>query len=163
MSFTTRENIKRVSLFPGYQYVLFLGILSISFIVGCSNGDKLKRVSVSGKVSVDGVTVETGNITFTPKPGTECPLIGAEIKNGRYTFTNVNGPVPGEYLVTLYSQKATGKKIKVPAGSTPSGVTEVDEFVSIIPKKYDPVKGKEKLTATVVQGDNEINFELDSK
>ncbi|MDO5554990.1 MAG: hypothetical protein Q4G68_14635 [Planctomycetia bacterium] len=143
--------------------IALLTFAGLCFAAGCG-GDGLNRAKVTGKVTVDGAPVEIGYITFEALPGTDCPQIGTEVRDGNYTFPKAKGPVPGQYKVTILGQRATGKKIKLPPGATPSGKTETDEYVSVIPKKYDRLRGgTEKLEATIAKGANEINFELDTK
>ncbi|MDR1140371.1 MAG: hypothetical protein LBL62_01675 [Planctomycetaceae bacterium] len=123
-------------------------------LMGC-NGDGLNRTSVSGKVTFDGKPVEKGFIMFKPEPGTLCPDVGGQIKEGIYSIPQKDGPVVGSYTVGIMASAPTGKKIKAPM----TGI-ETEEMVQIIPQQYTGVMGKSQLTTNIEKGKNERNFDI---
>ena len=74
-------------------------------IAGC--GESSDRLAFSGNVTVAGLPV-TGAIRFIPVENG--PMATTGIDNGRYQFTNVTGPLPGDYSVMIESLPATVKK-----------------------------------------------------
>ncbi len=111
-------------------------------------------VAVSGKVTLDGVPVESGTVTFVPEDTSKGQGAGATITNGEYKIEGV-GPPPGSYRVEIKSQKKTGKKVV--AGSPAPPGTMVDETVEAIPAKYN---AKSELKAVLKSGANPLDFEL---
>ena len=78
---------------------LILGVM-VS-LVGCSGGDGIERVDVTGTVTYQGQPVQEGTITFDPQG--KGPVAGAQITGGTYQATG-RGAVPvGNYLVRISS------------------------------------------------------------
>jgi len=123
---------------------------------GCSR-DSLNRTSVQGTVLINGESVASGNIAFSAKPGTACPSIGGPIKDGRYSIPQKDGPVPGNFTVTISATKLIPGKIKDQFGNETDGMVPQ----SLLPAKYDRLRGgKEVLETKISEGKNIIDFEL---
>lgn len=126
-------------------------------LLGCGGGDGLDRQSVSGTVSLDGVPLESGLITFDPASAQSETSVATEITAGSYTFGRDNGPVPGEYRVVINS--AAEATVEPTAGEAP-GDTFIPPPKEEVPKKYNV---ESILKATVAAGDNPpIDFEMTS-
>lgn len=123
--------------------------------IGCGSGAP-PRASVSGRVSVDGVPVEDGSISFVPTNGNTGPTAGGSIVNGRYSIAAAKGPAPGWNLVVISGSKKTGKK--VPSGVVPQAI--VDEIVSVVPERYHT---DSTLNRELRPGVNTVDFELTAK
>jgi hypothetical protein len=124
-------------------------------IAGCSGGntDKLARVTVQGKVTIDGTPLDEGLITFVPS-GFEGPPAGAPIKDGAYAIARQDGPIAGLHMVSVYSRMPTGKKTPDPEDRT----VLIEERVETIPAKYNV---KTELKADVKkEGENRFDFDL---
>ncbi|MEW4563186.1 hypothetical protein AB1K70_11705 [Bremerella sp. JC770] len=124
---------------------------------GCSPQDGgLQRAAVEGTVTVDGVPVEMGAITFVPTNGTSGPATGGKITDGKYKIQLSDGPVVGQYLVQIMGRRGTGKfKVEELEGETVK--TEIIE--EMIPKKY---RTSSELRSTIQTGTNVLDFDLSS-
>jgi hypothetical protein len=121
---------------------------------GCGQGgDALPREPVSGKVTLDGRPLDSGEITFVPTSGTG-PAVGGKIQDGSYSIPRADGPIPGPHRVSIYSAKPTGKKIK---DETDSNVL-YDERAETIPERYN---ARSDLKAEIRAGErNRFDYEL---
>ena len=131
-------------------------LLCLTFC-GCGSGDSLNRCSVEGTVTLGGVPVDNGYVSFKPEPGTQCPDVAGQIKNGKFHIPQSAGPVAGSYSVTITASMPTGKKVKEPYTGK-----EVDEYKQLIPPQYTGETGKSLLNAKIVQGKNTVDFNLES-
>ena len=123
------------------------------FVPGCGGGG-----SVTGTVTLDGVALTSGAVTFHPT-GTGPAAMGSIGSDGRYELavgTDKSLP-PGEYVVTVDAaeqpppeQKQTAKK--APPPPPPKRLT---------PNKYAN-KATSDLKVTVKSGNNVIPLELKS-
>jgi len=68
---------------------------------GCGDGDGLDRAAVSGQVTLDGAPLERGSIRFVPKDGDSRGAAWGEVAAGAYAIPAADGPVAGEYVVTI--------------------------------------------------------------
>ena len=59
------------------------------------------RRPVSGTVSIDGVEVSVGSISFLPDAGHRGPAASTAIVAGKYRFDSENGPTPGPHRVIV--------------------------------------------------------------
>lgn len=125
---------------------------------GCSGEvDDLPREPISGKVTLDGKPIEHGTIRFDPaaRQGTST-IAGAMIDGGSYSVPRPQGPVPGDYLVTINSTADASK-----ADEAPGAVKKLIATRDLVPEKYN---ARSELKAQVKKGgDNTINFELTTK
>jgi hypothetical protein len=120
---------------------------------GCGqSADHWPRQPVSGKVTVDGQPLDSGEIAFVP--GGDGPAAGGLIQNGKYAIGRGDGPVPGPHRVLITSAKPTGKKIKDEADPK----VLYDERAETIPARYN---AQSQLTAEVKPGgSNTFDFAL---
>ncbi len=89
-------------------------VLSVLFLVGCGS-DENKQTSVTGQVTVDGVPLDDGAITFSSEGG---PAAATEIVGGSYTISAKDGPWIGTNTVRIMGfRMADPKSAPPPAGS----------------------------------------------
>lgn len=143
---------------------LLMALLGFS-LAGCGNpGGISGTIPVTGTVQIDGVPLEEGTISFTPKtPGGGQPATG-QIKEGNFTMlTSASSPgvIPGEYQVRIISLDL-GTAQALPPGVPPDPNAPPPEVLSLIPKKYGDIKTS-GLEASVKSGMDSLKFELDSK
>lgn len=86
------------SVGPAESSVLLLALL---FLAGCGGGDGVKRVPVSGYVSIDGTPLKAGAIRFVPAGDNRGPAAVATIEDGIYELPLENGPVSGKLRVEI--------------------------------------------------------------
>ncbi len=89
--------------------LLFVGIVPM----GCGSSH---RAAVEGTFKLDDKPVSAGTVTFVPEDfkegGVEHPSATTEIKDGKYSFTSSNGPLPGKYRVYASVKQKTGRQIQ---------------------------------------------------
>ncbi len=123
----------------------FLIIGCFLLVIGCDSGTKV--FDVTGKISLDGVPVEKGDITFRAE-NSSTPPQGSNIKEGTYKIKANEGK---------YKVEITATRL-VPGKKGPMGEPAIEEF---IPAKYNT---KTTLGADVKNNaKNEINFDLSAK
>ena len=122
---------------------------------GC--GDSLNRVEISGKVTLDGTSVDSGLVTFIPKNMDNAVTVGAKVVDGQYRLKKSEGPVVGTYSVKVSSVQNTGKIVE---DQQIEGYT-YEEYAEMIPKPYSTMQSP--LTAEVTAGKNVVDFEIKSK
>jgi hypothetical protein len=110
------------------------------------------KVSLSGRVTLDGDAIPEGSITFMPVTGIGTTN-GAEIANGSFSVR----VSPGEQAVQIYANRPDLKR-PVSKELKERGVEEnVEQY---IPAKYNR---QSTLRVTVDKDTKEHNFELTSK
>ena len=78
-----------------------ISVFLVISVLGCSGGDGLERVVVSGAVSYAGKPLEKGVIRFVPRAGTETAVCGAAIIDGAYILDTKGGVPVGSYKVEI--------------------------------------------------------------
>ena len=98
-------------------WFLLLAVVLVVGISGCPGSDEIgKTIPVTGKVTIDGRPLESGNVTFIPTKDNKTKAgVSGIVKGGEYTLVsgtstaNRSGAPPGWYKVTI--------------STTPSGMT----------------------------------------
>src|SRR5208283_4158299 len=114
------------SAFPRAKHAIaWLVALTLLVPTGCRPRPKYATATVSGRITIDGVPVPKGAVTFAPLPGTAGASVGSEIKAGQYHCSLV--PL-GKFNVTFMAhaaepmtmiEKATGATREVPRDILP--------------------------------------------
>ena len=132
--------------------VLILAV--IAACIGCRSGNGMP---VSGQVTLNGMPIPEGHISFEPTARTGTSH-GALIKNGRFAIPKARGVPPGEYLVRIYSADETPT-----ASLTPEEAAKAVPRVSkeLIPPEYN-VRSSQKVLVSKV-GPNEFDFAIQVK
>lgn len=138
---------------------------AVTALAGCGSG-KLDTESVVGTVTLDGAPLAEAMVNFSPvEAGKGSPSYGKTDEAGRYKLQTMlgeadAGTTPGEYVVTVSKSvlKETGKTYTTSEGETKPEMTSEE----LLPEKYTNAKTS-PLKATVVEGANELNFELSSQ
>jgi hypothetical protein len=137
----------------GRHLFLFLGILPLLGLAGCGSDDGLNRKAVKGKVTVNGVDIPNGSITFEPLYAGGVGS-GAVISQGAYSIAQKDGLPPGKYRVqatgddgenfTVSEGKMPGDEIMPPKKQlVPPGWKEEIEVLDAGPFEFDfDIKGK---------------------
>jgi hypothetical protein len=137
----------------GRRLFLLLGILPLLGLAGCGSDDGLNRKAVKGKVTVNGVDIPNGSITFEPlyEGGVGS---GAVISQGTYSIAQKDGLPPGKYRVqatgddgenfTVSEGKMPGDEIMPPKKQlVPPGWKEEIEVLDAGPFDFDfEIKGR---------------------
>ena len=126
---------------------------------GCGGNDGPPRSTVKGRITLDGVDIPEGTITFFPASGTKGPTAGTSIAAGRYSLTSERGPLAGRYRVEIHGSRKTGRQVPAP-GPVVNPKALVDEIVETVPKRYNL---QSTLEADVKPGRNDLDFTLTAK
>lgn len=145
------------------KFLLFFALLGLLATIPACGGGAIKTEGVSGVVTLDGEPLPNATVYFTPAEGSAGASqgVGKTNEKGEYKLQTLlgeadAGTTPGEYKVAIdcVEPYETGNMIEENGGEIPE--TKVR---SIIPEDYgNPATSG--LTATVVEGDNVINFDL---
>lgn len=86
--------------------IRFLTVVTVAFSLvslsaGCGSRDGLKRVVVSGQVTLNGAPIEDGQIKFIPAKGTEGPATIGPIRQGTYECKRNGGVPQGEHRIEI--------------------------------------------------------------
>jgi len=85
---------------------LFFAVAGLLVLQGCSGGNSLGTVNVSGTVTLDGTPVAGVNVSFIPTGSGGRDGYGVTNAQGRFVLTTPgaevgSGLIPGEYSVTF--------------------------------------------------------------
>ncbi|MBN00274.1 MAG: hypothetical protein CMJ77_14225 [Planctomycetaceae bacterium] len=122
--------------------------------MGCGSSGDLPRVY--GLITLDGEPVRNASVAFYPREGRAS--LGFTDEEGRYSLDYSResiGAAEGKYKVTV----STGVPSKPGKGIDAVSIPAIPET---IPEPYT-LASETELTAVVVEGENEIDFELNSK
>jgi len=128
-------------------------LVAICVNLGCSGNsvDPVKRVKVSGTVTLDGKKVSAGNITFDAQNGQ--PPASLNILDGKYEGL---APVGKNKVMITATRKASAREKKASDG--PGYDPNADE--NYLPSRYNT---DSTITREVTEaGPNEFNFEATS-
>ncbi|BBO33819.1 hypothetical protein [Lacipirellula parvula] len=118
--------------------------------IGCGSQDP-NRGEVTGIVTVNGQPAVTGAVAFSPVDG-QSPTSGGKIIDGKYTVTASTGTS----RVAIRVPKVVGKRKLYNTPDSP----EQPLMAETLPPEYND---RTTLTLEVKPGDNEHNFELQTK
>ena len=136
------------------RWCIVVALLAV--VLGCQR-DPLGRQTISGNVTLDGVPLTYGSITFEPQQS-KSTSSGAMIQEGSYAIAQAKGLPPGKYLVRISKVKPADTKNIMPGQMSPTGFIPGTELV---PPRYNSQSG---LTVTVTaDGPNRFDFELKSR
>lgn len=134
--------------------LVILAALIPVVMTGCGGAasDAPELASLSGKVTLDGTPLASGEVVFQPVSGrpARADIVDGVIQNPT-TLSKGDGVPLGELKMTVFSSK--------PDPSDASGMA----VISLIPKKYNDVSSS-GLSCSVNAGEqNEITIELSAK
>jgi hypothetical protein len=141
-------------------FLCVCAVLLAASLAGCGQaGDTLPREAVSGTVTLDGQPLAHGVLQMVPTSQNEGTPCGALIEDGKFAIPRQQGPVPGDYTVTINSNQE-GAEGRAPAGA-PGPVSTAEHSKELIPPEYNT---QSKLTAQVKAGaPNTLEFALKTK
>lgn len=137
--------------FSGFLLFLCLDCL------GCGSSDPLNRKAVAGKVTVDGVPVPNGSISFEPLSAGRVGS-GAVISSGKYSISKADGLPPGKYLVRITGDD--GANFAVSAGKMP-GEEIMPSKKELVPASWN-ANSKEEIEVKP-DGPTTFDFPIDTK
>jgi len=118
-----------------------------------------ERVIVSGTVTYRGEPLEAGVIWFFPTEGTDAPMAGAHVVDGKYCIDQKGGVPVGTHKVMIEAYRPNGtarSQAELPPGDIGAGLVPKQQY---LPAKYNV---NTELKATLEPGDpsTTIDFEL---
>ena len=130
-----------------------LVVAGLFVITGC--GSSTDRLSISGKVTLDGVPLDRGSIRFSSSDGQHLMATGAMIRDGQYSIPEGKGLLPGMYHVQITSPDLNAPPVMAPAtASGPSYPVPPER----IPPEYN-ADSKQTVEVTT-DGDNLFVFDI---
>lgn len=128
--------------------------------IGCGGGGPADsgptRYALTGKVTLDGMPLDGGTISFLPPGETDALRVsGGPITNGTFSIPREKGANEGTYRVEIRSRKPSGKKVPDP---DMGGM--IDVMVEAVPPRFND---KSELKEQVGPGKTEFEFTLISK
>jgi hypothetical protein len=124
-------------------------------IGGCGGGatDDRPRREVSGTVTLDGQPLARGTIQFQPTSPNEGVAAAGEIKEGKFAIPRDQGPVPGDYIVSISSVGSSAPPPPGPPGAPTPPPPDA------IPARYNA----ESTLSAKVEADGPNTFEFSMK
>jgi hypothetical protein len=130
-------------------------VFALIATLGC--GPTTDRLPITGKVSLDGVPLDSGSIRFTSRPGEKLQAAGAMIHNGAYEVPAEKGLLPGVYIVQISSPDTKAPPIMV---GGENGSPRFPVAPERIPPEYSETG--EKTIELSRDGESEFNFDVAS-
>ena len=126
---------------------------------GCS-GPADDTIPIWGKITLNGTPLATGDIEFGSKQAGGLRR-GAMITKGAYRTAPMQGLIPGEYVVRIFS--VAGGAYGPNANSMPGDDDALGPAASrdLIPAKYN--MRSNVLVKVTAEGPNEFNFDIPAK
>lgn len=137
----------------GSGFRAILGGASLLVVLGCGGQDGPPRATVTGTVTVDGVPLHEGSISFIPTGGTLGPVAGGIIKDGAYQIDD--SVCVGTNRVEIRGRRKTGRKIAPVPPAPPDQM--IEETVDATPAKFN---SESTLQETIAPGTNSLDFNL---
>ncbi|WP_278465393.1 hypothetical protein [Gimesia maris] len=130
------------------KFLQALCLMTASLLAGCSGGgaDTPDLGQVTGTITLDGQPLTQASVTFQPQTG--APSVGMTDETGHYELaynTDTQGAIPGQHAVRISKMGEPGSP---------------NDTEDQVPAKFNQ---NSKLTAEVKEGENTVNFDLDSK
>lgn len=148
-----------MSVFHKWMHARLLLFLLLVALPACGPGNPLGRRPIDGRITLDGLPLESGHIQFTPQASGGVSG-GAIIAQGIYRLETQKGLPPGKYHVQIFSPQQTPE---APSNAAqPNGPTGALRLgVELIPTKYNTAT---TLAAEVPSsGSTTFDFNLKSK
>ncbi len=121
-------------------------------VLGCGQGG----FRIHGKITVDGVPLEQGELKFVPVDSSGGDHVGTVVQKGEFSVDDVERLKEGEYQVQIRSFRSTGKKIWDGMGDG-TKKNMVDDMKQFIPIKYNDAS---ELKVALKSGDNQYSTDL---
>jgi len=149
---------------PGWQLrvILFLCLGGLPLGAGCGDANKLGRLGISGRVTLDGQPLDAGTIEFSPKD----PLgvsTGGTIVDGAYRIAAAAGVPAGKYVVRITSPRDNvaadqPEELLPPGPQQRQGPRQPPPATERVPAEYN-TKSKQIVEVTK-QGPNQFDFAI---
>lgn len=124
-------------------------LLGISLLSGCGKGKS--QSTVSGRVTLNGVPIESGSILFVPIDETPGGTSGTSIAAG--SFAVDRGLVPGTYRVEVRAPRPSSTLIPKPFGAPGEMIAASEEAIA------EEFNDHSTLFITLKPGANSINVD----
>ena len=139
-------------------YLAWTCVVAIAVLAGgCGPANPLGRKAVSGKITLNGAPLESGNISFFPKSDKGVSG-GAVIVDGAYSIETEKGLPEGEYLVRIF---AAAPDTRAPDPNLPPGPRTSPPGIDLIPPEYNTKS--DQVVRVTAEGPNEFSFDIVTK
>lgn len=135
-------------------------LLTLLVAAGCGGSG---TIPVTGTVTLDGQPLPNAVVAFAPKDGSR-PAVGRTDAQGNFqvtTFTENDGVMPGEHIVTVTAFE-TVYNAKKPSDGSDEGTGGRMDLKWIAPQRYSQASAS-GLSAAVSRGQTHFVFDLKSE
>ena len=132
-------------------------VTALLLLGGC--GSPSDRLEVTGKVTLNGVPLESGSIRFTSAGAEKLAASGAMIQNGEFVIPQEKGLPPGTYLVEISSPDTSAPLVVYP--TAPGEPALPPTAPERIPAQYNS-KSKQTIQVTA-DGENHFEFPINTR
>lgn len=108
----------------------FCGLMIVS-LTGCGAKAEPRRVAVRGSVIVDDKLVPEATVRFLPEKGNAGPVATTAVNSGLYNFTNLDGPFPGKYKVSVNLELGSLSKMASDDPNAPPPTMQWEQDVTV--------------------------------
>jgi len=105
--------------------------LLMGTLIGCGANAEPRRVAVRGSVIVGDKLVPEATVRFLPEKGNVGPVAMTGVVGGLYNFTQLDGPFPGKYKVSVNLELSSLSKIASQDPNAPPPPTQWDQEVTV--------------------------------
>jgi hypothetical protein len=133
----------------GYLWTIW-AVTHLSTMLGCGPG---AAPSVTGKITLDGSSLDQATITFIPQAGSQSQAAWATTTNGNYDISPASGLGTGNFRVEI-------RALRPVTGGSPQNDPTLIAAKEAVPSKYN---SNSELSVDIKPGPNTANFELRSK
>ena len=135
-------------------------IMVLAAVFGCGHHGGPERVVVSGTVTYQGQPVKEGQIRFYPTKGTQAPMSGGDIIDGKYVVEAQGGVPVGTHEIRIAAFRPDPRYREYEKSLRPdASALEKPPKQQYLPEKYNT---KTKLEITIPPGSsgNAKDFQL---
>ena len=133
---------------------LLASLVLVFSLSGC--GEESGRFAISGNVSYDGQPITKGNIGFISTESDTTKSAGTDIVDGHYEIPRNEGPLKGSFMVVIYAERPSGRKLQADEGSTET----VEQIEQYIPGVYND---RSTLTVEITGDRDDLHFDLEKQ
>lgn len=127
-------------------------LATVLLLAGCGDAGN----TIHGKITVNGVPLDEGEIQFVSVKSVGGDQIGTVVTKGEYRLTDSERLEAGEYQVQIRAYRGSGKKIWDGMGDG-KNKNMVEDLKQYIPAKYNDAS---ELKLSVKPGDNPFSTDL---
>jgi hypothetical protein len=124
-------------------------------VAGC--GPASDRLPISGRITLDGVPLDSGSIHFTSKDSERLSASGATIRHGEFNIPQEQGLPPGTYFVEISSPDPSAPLVAYEIGPGQPRLPPT------APERIPPEYNANRTIEVTADGDNDFTFDIERR